>query len=354
MHSVKSVGLSVLLALGSVLSSSTALAAEPHSWCVTGQPLVVGGSTDYTANAVIAQTCGQAAFASCCAADGRWTLACVQTAAEYGRVTNLSGGDYCGRYQWTNGQIAGTSQTYPRDFNLFATNGSAGGLRDSDGPIAASGDVTLLSFNLNLKRKQPVALAVQGNVALNNGSVNGSAIYGASYRDNGVTFINATRPTAKTTPFPIDFPSAKTNLTGMSLAINRYDAKAASKVNSGITFTGTDPELNVFSVTAAQLNGTTSYTYNVPAGSYIIVNVSGTNPAISNAGFSGVWRASRTLWNFPDATTLTLNSVFFSGTLLAPKATASLQNGSLAGTVVVASAQPGNVELYSAPYQIPS
>jgi hypothetical protein len=79
----------------------------------------------------------------------------------------------------------------------------------------------------------------------------------------------------------------------------------------------------------------------------------GTTPLISNAGFSSNVLGNQILWNFPDATDLTMSGLRLPGSILAPKAVAQLRNGSVARTVVIGSGVV-NVELYSSPFRIPS
>jgi choice-of-anchor A domain-containing protein len=174
------------------------------------------------------------------------------------------------------------------------------------------------------------------------------------YEDGAVTFVDASRPTAVTNPFPMNFDAAKTALIAMSNSLrDHYEAKGeAVKAFGALTFTGTDLEFNDFRVTSDKLVGTTSYSFKVPTGSVAIVTVMGANPAFTSAGFGGSLLPKQLLWNFPEATTLKLNSVGFPGSILAPNAAADLRNGSIAGTVVVKSADPANVELYSAPFQL--
>jgi hypothetical protein len=147
----------------------------------------------------------------------------------------------------------------------------------------------------------------------------------------------------------------------MSTQIGAYYPQIpAQKAYQTVTFGGAnlDPELNVFSLDSTTVTNTTSFVFNVPKGSFVIVNVSG-NPNFTNAGFSGPNGSSlptsrnRILWNFPNTTSLTLWAVSFPGSILAPKAGASFSGGSLSGTAVVKSAI-SSAELYMTPYQIPS
>jgi choice-of-anchor A domain-containing protein len=321
---------------------------------VTGAPLEIGGGPDANTNSIIAAVCGTTNPDPCCTTSSvspkRWDLACVQLAARHARDT-LGLGDVCGRYAWAQGPIAGASQYYPRDFNVFSL-GQLNGLRDTEGPVAAATHVNLRYFNLNLGQQQPVALLSGASSTLLSGSVHGTVMYGTSFVDQWVTYVGSSRPTGPTSPFPIDFSAARTKLIAMSQAIKAYDAIAATKQYNTITLAGSDPELNVFSIPQALLTNTFSYAINVPVGSSVIVNVLGANPSLANAGISGF--AANMLWNFPDATSLTMTGIGLPGSILAPKAAADLRNGSVAGTVVVGSGSPVNVELYSFPFQIPS
>jgi choice-of-anchor A domain-containing protein len=336
------------------LAPAIASASEPHSWCVTGEKLVQSGSTDPDTNTIIAYVCNVSGGGKCCT--DRWSLSCVQAAAEYARNNNLKGGDFCGRYQWVQGPLPNTRQYYPRDFNLMAVSapgilGDITGLRDVEDPVAASRNITINYFSLNNKQREPVAL-VGDTIVLNSGTVKGSVIYGTSYRDAQVTYAPGfARPTAATNPLPINFAAASNAYKNMSLALKAYDSIPVTKSGNSITFTGNDPEMNVFSADGSTFSGITSYYVRVPAGAAVIINVSGKNPIIQYAGFDGV-QAGFTLWNFHEAQTLQMKSVGFPGSVLAPLAAANLMNGSAYGTIVVAAAKPANIELYSAPLQL--
>ncbi len=305
-------------------------------------------------NTIVGNVCGNAP--SCCASGGRWSLSCVQMAASYAKQNNLAGGDFCGRFAWAQGPIPGTGQYYPRDFNLIAVAGGINGLRDVEGPVGAAGGVSFAAFNLNIKRREPVALLAGGGAFITQGTIYGNVVYGNTLSDPQVTFFDSPTPNANppvSNPFPVNFDAVCNNLVAMSQALQRYDAIPATKQYSTITFTGTDPELNVFSLASSALSGATAYTFNVPQNSSVIVNVTGADPSFRNAGFVGAI-PPQLLWNFPNATMLTLNGVGFMGSILAPQAAANMQNGSVTGTAVVGSAGSAMVEFYSVPFRIPA
>jgi choice-of-anchor A domain-containing protein len=372
MRPLSSVSLTVVLS--TLFMPALGMASEPHSWCVPGAGLNTDGSTDATTNKTIDYVCGlspkgSGGFGDCCVqtvgivSTPRWSLACVQKAADYAMNT-LNAGDVCGRYAWAQGPIANTQQYYPRDFSLF-TLGDATGLGDVSGPVAAQGNVTASSFALNGSEQDPVALVAQGAVTLKVGGTVYGAVYYSSTSSNGfsdttsVHYANGgTRPTKPTNPSPVNFATASTALLNMSKQLNIYDVNGTTSPpsNHAITFTGTDPELNVFSFPSSYLTNTTVFTFKVPSGSAVIINVSG-NPVFANAGYnlSDVTKLNlqSVLWNFPSATKLTLSSTTIPGSILAPQAAATLTNGAIFGTVVAKSAAL-SLQLDWNPYQVPS
>lgn len=337
-----------LLFVATWVVASAASAAQPHSLCVTGEPLVLNGSPDATTNQIIANVCAQPGQADCCATGGRWDLECVQRAANYAIVNGA--GDVCGRYNKWEVAIGGTDMTFPRDFNLVTLTGNISGIRDVEGPVATAGRLFGSYFNLNYERQERIGLFAQNGAQLYSGQMFGDTIYQGSLTHNQVTFFDGA---ASSQPLPIFFGPAQTVLGEMANALAAYDAIAAVKEWSTLHMVGNDPELNVFSVNSADLLTTYDYNIHVPPGAYVIINVFGTNPELKYAGFRGSFSPSRTLWNFPNAATLVMRSLGFSGSVLAPYATADLRDGSLTGTIVAASAY-ANVELYTAPFHMPS
>jgi choice-of-anchor A domain-containing protein len=353
------------LPLAIALWPSIGMAAEPHSWCITGDPMIQGGGDSYT-NAVVSYVCSLQGYDVCCSS--KWTLSCVQKGAAWALLQNLDGkgGDICGRYAWTQGPLPNTQQYYPRDFNLLTLGddqnpGNANGFQDVQGPVAVNGDVATAGFYLNSGKHETVALVAQGNVKFASGTIHGSLFYGGkSYDDSGTTsYFDGQAPTSPSSP--LDFAKTRKKLLDMTSAVGAYGTTkgaTAVKSNQTLTLKGTDLELNVFNIASSGSNdvvtGTTQYTFNVPTNSAIIVNVTGTGPVIKSAGFTSPTFPGRILWNFPEATTLQTGSSVMPGSILAPKAVANLNYGQIDGTVVVKSGYPVFSELHWAPYQMPS
>ncbi|MBN1605221.1 MAG: choice-of-anchor A family protein [Polyangiaceae bacterium] len=336
------------LAIGVMMALPSVCLAQ-HSWCNSGAPMVRGAS-DPATNRVVDYVCDQQITEYCCAPDGRWSLGCVERGAAYAKV--IHGADPCGRYYWDQGALPGSKTHFPRDFNLVALSGYLTDLKHVGGAVAAATYITAGYFRLNHDRPENVALVARVGAHLWDGELFGGAHYGEYFVSERVTFMDYAAPTNPS--LPIDFPTAEMNLGYMSEMLwNNYDSQPAQKVYSTLRFVGSDPELNVFSVTPEQLANTYSYEYSVPEGASVIVNVGGTAPVIQWAGFSGTFTPSKTLWNFPQATSLLIQGVGFRGSILAPLAHATLRWGSVRGTAVVASAS-ADAEFYHEPYQVPS
>jgi len=341
-------------------------ADEAHSWCVPGLPRLPNGSPVESVNQVVNHVCGQTGFGSCCdPSKGHWTLACIQAGADWAKTQNGLG-DICGRYAWSSGTLAGSSQVYPRDFSLVTLGdvdasgrsfgGNASGFRDTAGGILAYGDVSpATGFAINGGSKGlPLAIFSNGNVTLKSGTVYGETDYVGSYTNNGgVTYADG--GAAHHTGSYINIAALRSSLKDMSTALSAYYSTPAKLNYSTLAFTppSPDPELNVFSATADQVQNAATFSFALPPGSTAIINVTGTAVNFKSAGFNFVSAPSYTkiLWNFPDAQTVSLLNMTFPGSMLAPKARATMQNGAFNGTAVVKETAEADVEWHWYPYQ---
>lgn len=157
---------------------------------------------------------------------------------------------------------------------------------------------------------------------------------------------------------PIDFTSAFTHLRAVS---TQWGAAAATGtlveqsdvVNRIIVLRGTDPKLNVFTLTQTELSAAKTIAYDVPTASTVLVNVRGTAPSITSKmtltpggaqpTTAGVRARGPFIWNFPDATSLTFNvGSDFGGHVIAPRADVTVQLGVIVGQVVAKSFRSPN------------
>ncbi len=228
------------------------------------------------------------------------------------------------------------------DYTLFLLRDYSGGM-DVKGKVAAGGNITLASFSVgedlpdnNVSR----LLVAGGNLKLSNGSVWGEAFYGGSYSTGGgVTYHRGTL--ARGTP--IDFNARFAQLRSLSSQLAALTPTGTVTRSSGgytlLSLSGTNPKVNVFEVNSSALNGINQLDINAPAGSLALINIRGTSATLSNLGITmnGGINEHGILYNLPEATTFNASSIGIWGTLLAPYANVTFNNGNWDGGIYAVS-----------------
>jgi choice-of-anchor A domain-containing protein len=217
------------------------------------------------------------------------------------------------------------------DYNLFLLEDFTytGNIQ---GKLAAGGNISLSGFSVGTglpDNNVANTLVAGGNLTLTNGAVAGAAWYGGTYSPKGVSFSRGTAAHGS----PVDFAARFAELESLStrLATQRVNGTTQHTPWS-VTMTGTDPCLNVFTLKASDFTGQGDWTLTAPASSFVLVNVFGQAPAYKggNIQLAGI-RSQRVLFNFVEATTFTAESFRFQGTLLAPKARATIRYTAVTG-----------------------
>jgi choice-of-anchor A domain-containing protein len=226
------------------------------------------------------------------------------------------------------------------DFVAFAHGNFSASNTQIAGRVAAGGDVSLSGYGLGSALPYDpsrVDLIVGGDLAASNGSVqNGGVTYGGSVSGQ----VYAAGPVRQAEP-PFSFDEAFQTLRERSA--QWYDLPANGSISGptygALTLTGTDPDLNVFSVTAAKLQSAQRITIDVPSGSTTLVNVSGstyTTTAYPTSTVEPEALSATLLWNLPLATSVQIGpGLAWQGTVLAPSAVLSVpQGGQLNGQAI--------------------
>lgn len=237
------------------------------------------------------------------------------------------------------------------------TDGSRGS--ESEGAIAYGGNHSAggMTVGTRLPSGFPASAAALV-VAGSHGTYNlqrGSAYLSPK---SGVSF-NGGSGTGYLASSPIDFGSAFTRLRTLSAAWGAATATGTVSAgtaggNAALVLTGSSPSLNVFQLTAgqvAQLGAGTHVRYDVPAGSTTIVNVPGAAVTLRGQMWVGGDQANDNsmaaypgiVWNFPEATSLTLHyGSAWGGHLLAPSAAVTVASvGHTIGQVIARSFASG-------------
>jgi choice-of-anchor A domain-containing protein len=221
-------------------------------------------------------------------------------------------------------------------FNVFLEKDYTGG-HDVQGKVAAGGDISMTGFAVGAKLLDNDigrTLVAGGNLTLSHGGLWGDAFYGNSYQ--GDTSVLLGRGTlAQGTP--INFTTRFAELRNLSTQLGNLRANGTAVRESwgGIMLSGANATVNVFDVDSSAFTGATVLTVNAPASSLVVINIRGTSATLTGFGNSlgGGIDQHGILYNFVDATTLTAQGYGFWGTVLAPKAHITFNNGSFNGGI---------------------
>ena len=222
------------------------------------------------------------------------------------------------------------------DYNVFVFGDYVDGV-DVQGAVAAGGDVDMASFAINASAPGGDAVVAGADLILDGGTVYGDAWYGGSQSvTSTVTVTGGTLQQGS----PIDFVAAEATLQDLSVLLAGLTDTAAASVSAwgAISMSGSETDQNVFTVAGTDLASATSVSISAPAGSVVVVNVTGSSITTGNFAItmSGVDETT-ILWNFWDATSLTLSSIGWEGSLLAPYADITFNNGNFDGNLIAAS-----------------
>lgn len=223
------------------------------------------------------------------------------------------------------------------DYNLFVLYDVNQPSSDTEGKVAVGRNAYFANYSIGdkLPPNSGDVLIVGNNLEYISGAVyNGNVVYGNSTNlDSEYYAVSITGGTLRQDT-PLDFAAAEGYLLGLSNTLFGYTANGTTTMQwGGLKLTGTDPYLNVFMVDGADLSSANDFQINVPNGSVVLVNVSGTT--VSWAGGLTVTGTSigNVLYNFKDATSITIQGIDVRGSILAPKAhvdfAAGVQNGQM-------------------------
>ncbi len=212
---------------------------------------------------------------------------------------------------------------FAKSFNLFLFGDLYQPSSDTEGKVAAGGNVSLSNYSVGylLENSNGLvdALVVGGHLQFETGAVyGGNAVYGTSTNlpKQQVSIEGTLRQDN-----PIDFAAAETQLKGLAATLSAYNANGDVDQNfSDLQLNGTSPYLNVFDVDGDVLSAVTSMSVNVPNGSVVLVNVSGNNIDWNGGLTVNGTAVTNVLYNFYEAHTLYIHNIDVLGSVLAPYA----------------------------------
>jgi len=226
-----------------------------------------------------------------------------------------------------------------KGFNVFVLKDLAQPSSDTEGKVAVGHDAFLSNYSIGEKltatSDNEDVLIVNGNLTFLSGTVRGgNVVYGsgANLPNEQVTILDGSLRKEKNV---INFDKARNYLKSLSVSLSNYPVSGqVLNQNMGLVLYGGEPFLNVFSISAADLNNSTSMTINVPNGSVVLVNISGKEIEWGGALTVNGTAISNVLYNFYEARSILIEGIDVRGTILAPKATIDFPSGVVNGQVI--------------------
>jgi choice-of-anchor A domain-containing protein len=222
-------------------------------------------------------------------------------------------------------------------FNLFVLGDVHHANTDTEGRVAAGGNAYFDHYSIGEKVYPeiscPYSLVVGGNLEFTNGNVYGGPIaYGGWL---GMSSYDSTAYDGAFQGQPIDFAAAATGLDSVSASLSALAVNGKTAVgDKQITLTGSDATA-VFSVDAADLSRVTFLRLEVQPGAVVVVKVNGNPASLHDFGFDpGNATPGKTLFFFPQATSLSLTHIGVPGTVFAPLADVVFTSGAIHGQLI--------------------
>jgi choice-of-anchor A domain-containing protein len=217
---------------------------------------------------------------------------------------------------------------------------------DCEGPMWVGGNATFSGYSIasaKAKDCDTYSLVVSGDLAGSGNAGNGKIWVGGEYTPS-VSFTEC--QVSREQPGPVDFEALEQKMAAISLAFAEYPPNGmVDDTTASLAFIGNDPELNVFSATAGQIDLAIELAIDVPLSSTVIINVPGEEVVFSGKSFRLPDGAScsggstdfcaHIVWNMPEAKTLNVSGIGIQGSVYAPFAVLSGDGGYIDGQLVV-------------------
>lgn len=255
---------------------------------------------------------------------------------------------------FVGGNLTGNSSNY-QIATLPASSYTGAGL-------VVVGDVTGGTKNLNNGSGAIVGGSVSSGFNLNGATQTvqvGGTIANTNVNSNIVQSNLGTSDPAFVSNLKQDGSLMSTSMTGLSYQLSQQTANSTLSISGNRGTFNAQPNSSgvaVFSITAADLDKIGEIQFNTNGADTVIVNVSGSTINLNDNFLGGTANLGQhVIWNFTDATNLTLTTAW-GGSVLAPKAAAQTYNYIQGSAVFGSLVQNGEMHIgtYAGSYSVPS
>lgn len=245
----------------------------------------------------------------------------------------------------SNYQIATLPASSYTGAGLVVVGDVVGGIKNlNNGAGAVVGGSVSSGFNLN---GAPQTVQVGGTIS--NTNVNSNTVQ---------SNLGTTNP-AFVTGLQQDGSLMKTSMTELSYQLGQQASNSTFSISGNRGTFNAQPDAKgvaVFNITAANLDAIGEIQFNANGADTVIVNVSGSTINLNDNFLGGTANlGEKVIWNFTDATSLTLSTAW-GGSVLAPKAAAHTYNYIQGSAVFGSLIQDGEMHIgtYAGGYVVPS
>jgi choice-of-anchor A domain-containing protein len=238
--------------------------------------------------------------------------------------------------------------------------GNASNLTDVVGRLAVGGNLSIGGTSVGggvATSSTQASLVVGGNVnAFTGGTIGSSSnnsfgVYAGSKASAVPSYL-----TLKQVAFsPVDFAAESTYLKVLSQQLSARPATGSvSQQWSTVTLSGSQSDIEIFNLTAAQVKSTLTLALsNVKSSATLIFNVASNSQRQVQFGITTTVlqnHQGKVLYNMVDADVLNFTGVWVWGSVLAPAACVTNSSGHIEGTIIAASWN-SNMEIGNSPFQ---
>jgi len=238
------------------------------------------------------------------------------------------------------------------NYNVFVLGDYTAGSTDVQGRLAVGGNATFNGFGAGTTSQTSFtgqdSVVVGGKLTAANGQVHSGNVVAGSLALSS-NFSVPAPGTVRTGSVAGGIATEGLRLKNISSTLAATTATGTTTVQSwgGLSFSGTNSDVNYFSLAGSDLARANSFVVDVPTGSIAIFNISGIADQMKNFGFSLTGAtASTVLLNFYEATSLAISGIGVKGTVLAPNAAVDFANGNIDGTLIAGSLSGGGESHY--------
>ena len=235
----------------------------------------------------------------------------------------------------------GCKKTDLTNINVYVIKDATPSGADTEGNMYVGGNLIPTVAGYSVGAKDVVdcttySLVVGGNVS--NVVVKGGKAAAAGTNTNSTD--QDCSGISRVLPAGVNFASLESEVEGLSIGLSNLPATnctVSHNASGALVLTATDPVLSICDIDGSQLG---NVNVNFPAGSSVVVNVTGTNitwggSVCLNGQCADSTQADYVVWNMYQATNIAPSGIAIEGSLLAPLATLAGAGGHIAGQVIV-------------------